>query len=148
MATRQIKMPQRDGSEDEIEEAPHSVSGQRAVGICSKWIGKRKVPIRQRKPLKRRRWSSRRAIRSCRCRCMTVSATWSCRSCHVNLSAADLPVLRSASDVERYSTNRDDGRKNLAVWSHAYAVGGEVLKRPACAPVSNEARRPSCPTQL
>ena len=56
MATRQIKMPRKDGSENETMRLPHSASGQRAAGICSRWIGKRKAPIPRRKPFNRQRW--------------------------------------------------------------------------------------------
>jgi hypothetical protein len=88
MATRQIKMPRKAVPKTKAMTLPHSASGQRAAGICSTWIGKRKAPIRQRKPFNRRRWPSRGRIRSCRCRCMTVSVTrthwWSCQSRHVD----------------------------------------------------------------
>jgi hypothetical protein len=88
MARRQIKKPRKDGSENEIDEAPSQHPRAESAGICSRWIGKRKALIRQRKPLTRGRRSSRRVIRPCRCRCMTVSVTrthwWSCRSPHVD----------------------------------------------------------------
>jgi hypothetical protein len=76
MATRQIKMPVKDNSEQEVEE----VFSQR--DICSKSTGKRRVPTRPPKPLRRRLWSSKSIIRLCRYRFTTASITrtrWSRR---------------------------------------------------------------------
>jgi hypothetical protein len=80
MATRQIKMPVKDNSEQEVEE----VFSQRpnAADICSKSTGKRRAPTRPPKPLKRLLCSSKRIIRSCWCRSTTASITrtrWSRR---------------------------------------------------------------------
>ena len=74
-APRQIKMPVKINSDTEAEEIFSNASGLRAADICSKLIGRLRVPTRHPRPLNQRRWRSRQNIRSFKCRFMIASRT-------------------------------------------------------------------------
>jgi hypothetical protein len=88
MATRQIKMPRKDGSENENEEAP----SQRQKAESGLYLLQVDRQTKGSYPTAEAAQSAalviKKAIRSYRCRCMTVSLTpihwWSCRSPRVD----------------------------------------------------------------